>query len=455
MVWWYPKFWKQDTTRQRGQSLRKILHNMRTKGGPFQMYGTVYGTQAVIHVGHPEVAARVLQRTLKQPAYNHFKGFCGEGVFTADGSDWKSKRASVLKSLFKKIQLQKVAPLANQRMDEFNCSLDKSEAEFDFVSRIQHQTLSLIYEFITGEPFDEEAIAQSPAYLKAVSTIRMVILAFSRSIWMFSRHLYYIFSSLAKEEVNAMGPIKEFSSHVLKVASKDSPIGQLRERPSHQHDPTAMLYESITLLFAGQDTSAATLSWTIYLLAKNPAWQDRLHAEVVQEVGSTGPVPEDAIGQLRVVDAVLREALRLYPVAPFVARHLDEDVPLPPLAAEGEGKAGVLPAGATAIVWVYALHHSPEYWGADADEFRPERWLGERSLESAAPHVRGAYLPFAAGPRACVGQPFAHVALRVMLARLARDWRVALAEPPGTRKEMQVGFTVLPEGGLRVRMTRR
>mmetsp|Transcript_6161 Transcript_6161/g.8019 ORF Transcript_6161/g.8019 Transcript_6161/m.8019 type:complete len:503 (+) Transcript_6161:200-1708(+) len=456
VVWWYPKFWKQDATKQRGQSLAKILQNMRTKKGPYEMYGTVFGTEAVLHIGHPEVARLVLQSTLKEPAYDHFKGFCGEGVFTADGPAWKSKRASVLHSLFRKTDLAQVAPLANQVMDDLLSALTEGDT-VDFVSTIQHQTLSLIYQFLTGNELDQEALKQRTYYLKAVSTIRMVILAFSRSLWMFSRTLYYICSSLGREEQKAMCPIRKFAQHAINNSSSNAPLKKLSQRPSHNTQSVAMLDESITLLFAGQDTSAATLSWTTYLLALNPCWQDQIHTEVTGIAGASGHIDEKIIGKLSIVDAVIKEALRLFPVAPFVARHLKQSVTLP--------DGTTIPSGITAIIWIYAMHHNPDFW-TNANDFYPSRWLYksikgndikvDQNFEGQNKHMDDiftAYMPFAHGPRSCIGQPFAHIALRVMLARIFRDWKVELKE--SSEKKMQVGFTVLPEDGLHVKMYRR
>ena len=122
-VFWRPKFVRYDaqheedatTTTTRRTTVNKkltastitnILPRMQRLHGPYQMYGTVYGVStAVIHVAHPVPALALLNQpsggAVKAPAYNHFKNFCGDGVFTADGEDWRSKRAAVLHALLR------------------------------------------------------------------------------------------------------------------------------------------------------------------------------------------------------------------------------------------------------------------------------------------------------------------------------------------------------------------
>jgi hypothetical protein len=88
-----------------------MLPRMQRLGGPYDMYGTVYGVAtAVVHVAHPVPALAILlsrssgeltSGACKAPAYDHFKNFCGDGVFTAEGNDWKVKRAAVLHALFR------------------------------------------------------------------------------------------------------------------------------------------------------------------------------------------------------------------------------------------------------------------------------------------------------------------------------------------------------------------
>ncbi|KAL3945809.1 MAG: hypothetical protein SGBAC_000081 [Bacillariaceae sp.] len=544
---WRPRFINykpfEDEQKLTSSSITRILPRMQRLKGPYGMYGTVYGiSTAVVHVAHPNPAKAIFGSTAantssskssrssdaaktrrrssvvnstgasKAPAYNHFKNFCGEGVFTADGDDWKAKRASVMHCLIKgtnnslseaSIRLEQEA---NQSADTFCAQIQqlqmdqqKEEPSSNIVPLLQRATVGLIYRYIThdDEPSwqtsDKQCSSQTASkngkqwkngassssslsthstssllqtYMNSIIRIRMIILAQSRSIWfLLPRWCYRLFSSLYKDEETTLGPIRSFAEEACHRAKPGSPLANLSQRSSHgggdnknaENDDIHkhLLDETITLLFAGQDTSAATLSWTLHLLSLYPEIQNKLSEEikaVFEEDGVTLESPtvgRKTIVKMHFLDAVLKESMRLYPVAPFVVRRLTTDVPVP---AENPNEPPVmLPAGSIACIWIYGLHRNPEFWDRP-DEFRPERWLDPKQKDLG--QTNGAYMPFASGPRNCVGQPLAYIVLRTLLSRIIskyafRDERQCSGEDPGMlRKGMQAGFTVLPNGGV-------
>jgi cytochrome P450 len=190
----------------------------------------------------------------------------------------------------------------------------------------------------------------------------------------------------------------------------------------------------------------------------SPEIQDKLAKEVraVYQSGSlvNGQWTKRALAEIPYLDAVIKESMRLYPVAPFVVRRLPED-----LSVGGPVK---LPAETVACVWIYSLHRHPDFWSRPHN-FSPERWLLSPTATSTSDEIdpgrtNGAYMPFAAGPRNCVGQPLAHAILRTLLASLVVHYEfrhpALVADPqwdPTTlRKDMQAGFTVLPQNGVEV-----
>jgi cytochrome P450 len=146
--------------------------------------------------------------------------------------------------------------------------------------------------------------------------------------------------------------------------------------------------------------------------------------------------------------------MRLYPVAPFVVRKLTQDI-LVPNADRKSNEAIRLPRSAIACLWIYGLHHHPDYW-SQPEDFCPDRWLHSSNRDPGISH--GAYIPFAVGPPNCLGQPLAHWILRTLLARVVQSYDVQDArvlatssceDPPREwRHDMQAGFTVLPRGGV-------
>lgn len=279
-----------------------------------------------------------------------------------------------------------------------------------------------------------------------------------------------------------MGPIREFARLTCENASPQSPLALLSQRPSHStnsgndDDGTVskdLLDEAITLLFAGQDTSAATLSWTLHLLSLNPEKRLRLEEEVssVLQRGNSA-VTKSMISQMPYLDAVIKESMRLYPVAPFIVRKLTTDVTIPAESGKKKDKATSLPASTFACIWIYSLHRNPKLWDRP-DEFLPERWIdSELRSKDVGQQEHGAYMPFAIGPRNCLGQPLAQVILRILLARIVSKYTVldprfealktlksdedfARVDDRCLRKDMQAGFTVLPSNGLKLQLVER
>lgn len=289
-----------------------------------------------------------------------------------------------------------------------------------------------------------------------------------------------------------MGPIREFAQLTCENAVPGSPLELLSRRSSHSSSETGLseqqdipknvskdlLDEAITLLFAGQDTSAATLSWTLHLLSLHPDKQERLGKEVCTVLGNseTKPVLKSMTSQMPYLDAVIKESMRLYPVAPFIVRKLTTDITIPmdeemTMNKNNSNKTISIPASTFACIWIYSLHRNPKLW-EQPDEFIPERWIDPqlRSRDLGQKEY-GAYMPFAIGQRNCLGQPLAQVILRILLARIMNKYSVVdpkmealqkLSKADGNefdprclRKDMQAGFTVLPSNGLKLQLIER
>ncbi|MGW3959153.1 cytochrome P450 [Amycolatopsis sp. NPDC005003] len=179
--------------------------------------------------------------------------------------------------------------------------------------------------------------------------------------------------------------------------------------------------EVLTLLTAGIETTALALAWTFHELGRNPDIEARVHAELDEVLGGR-PVTVDDLPRLTYVRQVVDEVLRHYPLWMLMRRTLTE-VDL------GDVR---LPEGTEVIVSPHALHHDPASF-ADPDRFDPDRWSPER----AAAIPKGAFVPFGAGTRQCIGNRFAQNEIVITLATVAAAWR--LVPVPG--KPVRVKFT--------------
>jgi cytochrome P450 len=196
--------------------------------------------------------------------------------------------------------------------------------------------------------------------------------------------------------------------------------------------------EAVTLFLAGHETTANALNWTFTLLARNPEAEAKLHEELDRVLGGRLPTLAD-LEHLPYTERVVKEAMRLYPPAWSVGRVAIEDVQI------GEY---FLPKGTRAALHIYHVHHSPALWD-NPEAFDPDRFSPER--EASVP--RYAYIPFGGGPRVCIGNHFAMMEAKLILATVAS--RFILRLNPGQTVEMDAGITLNPKGGLPMTVTAR
>ncbi|MCA1633555.1 MAG: cytochrome P450 [Acidobacteria bacterium] len=198
--------------------------------------------------------------------------------------------------------------------------------------------------------------------------------------------------------------------------------------------------EAMTIFLAGHETTANALTWAWYLLSQNPEAEARLHAELDEVLeGGRAPAVEDT-QRLRYTEMVAAETMRLYPPAWAVGRMAVED---------HEAGGYHIPAGSLVLVSQYVMHRDPRYF-PDPERFDPARWTPE-AKETRPPF---SYFPFGGGVRRCIGEGFAWMEIVLLLATLARRWRMRLA--PGHTVETRPVITLRPgRGGVPLKMEKR
>jgi cytochrome P450 len=162
----------------------------------------------------------------------------------------------------------------------------------------------------------------------------------------------------------------------------------------------------VGLLLAGHETSALALSYTWYLLSKHPAVRRKLHAELADVLDGATPTANH-LSNLEYTEQVLTESMRLYPPIWATVREPVTDVTV---------GGYTIPEGATITIPQWVVHHDERFYD-QPDEFRPERWADERDAERA----EFAYFPFSGGPRRCIGEQFALVEMKLVLATIAQQ----------------------------------
>jgi cytochrome P450 len=196
--------------------------------------------------------------------------------------------------------------------------------------------------------------------------------------------------------------------------------------------------EVITLFTAGYDTTALALTWTFYLLSLHRDAEERLLAEVRGVLNGRAPTLDD-LQAMHYTDWVLKEAMRLYPPAPFYPREAIE-------ATELGGYP--IPKNAMIFISPYVLHRDPR-WFPDPERFDPERFAPER--EGQLPKY--GYFPFGGGPRVCLGQAFALMEAEIILATLIQRYHLALV--PGQEIIPEPTITMHARHGIKLKVEAR
>ena len=190
--------------------------------------------------------------------------------------------------------------------------------------------------------------------------------------------------------------------------------------------------EVMTLFLAGHETIATAMSWTWMLLSRHPEVAGRVREEATSVLGGRAPRVED-LARLPYTGCVVDECMRIYPPVWVIERE-----------AIGPDEIGgyEIPRGHTVSFSPWTLHRHPDHWDAPG-EFRPERF---ESGPSSARH-KHVFIPFGAGPRVCIGNHFAKMEAKVILATVAQHFAVKVAEQPAPVPEP--GVTLRPRGGMR------
>jgi cytochrome P450 len=391
-------------------------------------------------LNHPDLAWDVLvtgnHSFHKGPTMDAAKRVLGDGLLSSEG-EYHRRQRRLVQPLFQPSRLDAYVPAMLEQTDR-TCGRWRDGEVLDVHGEMSRLTLAIVVSTLFGADLSEEearavsaalseVLAQYPRsfspFLRLTERLPLPANArFERATNVFDRTVYGLLDR--RREQGADGD--DLLSRLVRAQDDDGAM-----------TPEQLRDEAITLFLAGHETTSNALSWAWWLLARSPGAEERLLAEAVS-IGidaSTGGSATDALPFAR---AVLDESMRRFPPAWAIGRRSTE----PHRAGTWE-----LPVGAVTIVSPWLLHHDVRWWD-EPEAFLPERWL-----EPDPDRPRAAFLPFGAGPRMCVGEPFARLEAVLVLRSIAERWRFEI--DPNTEIGLQPAITLRPRGGMPMRAVAR
>jgi cytochrome P450 len=206
-----------------------------------------------------------------------------------------------------------------------------------------------------------------------------------------------------------------------------------QDENQHRLSDQQILDQTKSLFFAGHETTAKTLTWTFYALSQHPNVETHLHEEIDRELNGRPATAAD-VTRLPYTERVIKEAMRLYPPAWILDREPVEDVVISGFPFKKGSRIFLSP---------YLTHHNPRWW-PEPEHFNPERFTEQNEKQ----RHRYAYIPFGAGPRVCLGNTFAMMEAILIVATVAQQYRLSLAD--GQRVEVAAASTLYPKYGMKM-----
>lgn len=374
----------------------------------------------------------------------------GNGLLTSEGDFWLRQRR-LIQPAFHRERVAAYAPVMSARTAEMLD--DWSDGETRDVHRdLMRLTLEIAAQTLFGVSVSHEAARIDAALevLMAANTTphRLYPMVrhlptpgnrrYTRAVRELDRIVYSIIADRRAHGATATAAPRSATDYSSGNGDLLSLLLDATDEDGSHMTDRQLRDECVTLLLAGHETTALALSWACYLLAQHPEAQEALHGELDRALNGRAPSLEH-LARLPYTEAVVREALRLYPPAWLMPRLATEDL---------EIHGYRIAKGASVVMSQWIVHRDPR-WFADPERFDPGRW----SEEFARKLPRFAYFPFGGGPRICVGASFALIEAVLLLAAMAQRFRWRLASTEAV--EPVATMTLRPKGGVWLALSRR
>ncbi|KAF7430178.1 hypothetical protein PC9H_005878 [Pleurotus ostreatus] len=450
-------------------------------------YGTVfrsagcYGEQ-ILMVADPRALQHIYEMNYKYPRSKDnqraFKKLLGRGILWAEGDD-HSRHRKTLNPAFSAAQSRGFLPLFQSCTDRLQSRWEaalQGETKvinvYDWLSRL---TLDIIgegafnYRFgaLDNKSDDFSHILETLFTDTKMPTERTILFrAFRRSMpnWIGDLCDYYSTWFPSKEDARfanfqkfskgiARGLLDEHMAASADYAAKKDILSLLARSPAiddpkKKMDEDEVLSQMATVILAGHDTTAASIAWILYELAKRPeeqakVWEEIAHVRSLNH-GELTPADYDSMPFL---NAIIKEGLRYHAISPLLYRNsgVDDVIPLSqPITSSSGDVITEVPVrkGQRIIFCIGSYNRLPEVWGADADSWNPARFLTLNQKKQIPVGLYGNTLTFSAGVKGCIGWNFAVLEMQAVLFQLMESFEFSM--PPGVEVMRIMGAIMVP-----------
>lgn len=385
-------------------------------------------------INHPDFVKHVLvsngRNYTKETHLNKhmLQAVTGQGLLTSENPLWRKQRR-LMQPFFHRHYLGGFADLMVEATRETLARVEihaASREPIDIASEMMNLTLNIVSRALFGYDTDRQAERIGEAVSTLIEIGKPNRRGFQEMVQVLDE---IVFGIIAQRRRRPHVEQRDLLDMLLQVRYEDTGEGM---------EDQQVRDEVMSLLIAGHETTANTLSWLWYLLAQHPEIVARVEAELDAVLNGRFPTITD-FPNLTYCDKVIKESMRLYPSAWSISRYA---------LADDEIGGYHIPAGAIVALSPYTLHRHPEFW-PDPEKFDPERFTPE---QEAARH-RFAYLPFGAGARKCIGDQFALMESIIILPMVLQKFRLRLV--PDHPVEEHALVTLRPRHGILMTAVRR
>ncbi|KAK1275220.1 Secologanin synthase [Acorus gramineus] len=404
---------------------------------------TWFGPIPRVTIMDPELVREILSNKFghfARPKSNPVVRLLSSGLVSYDGEKW-AKHRRIINPAFHQEKLKLMMPAFSascieliNRWKKLMDSSGEEHCELDVWPELQNLTGDVISRTAFGSSYEEgrrifqlqrelaELIMEIIQFLP-IPGYRFLPTKRNIKIRKIDKEIRRILGDLVSKRIKAMKMGDVYNDDLLGILIESNMTVD------------EVIDECKLFYLAGQETTTNLLTWTVILLSIHPDWQSRARQEVLEVFGDNKP-DYDGLHHLKIVTMILYEVLRLYPPVVFLVRRTYKEMKL--------GKV-TFPPGVHLTIPILFIHHDPEYWGDDANEFKPERF-SEGIANASRNHI--AFYPFGGGPQICIGQSFALIEAKLALAMILQNFSFELS--PTYAHAPRTLITLQPQHGAQI-----